>query len=311
LPCFGDGFLARERTLEVLHLLKSGWKVGLLFLGLLLWFTKPALAGFQNGAEWQVEDNQLILNTIHSAYYFNSNWAIRGSFNWEEGGLSVGALYQAPLDLAAFSSYVGVGFRDLTGSGSPGYTLLQRAELITGLEIQLKFISPSLSTGLELRTVVDQSSHQPGSPPVLALFLNYQANPRTPSEPGFHLPAEGDPDFLLLAKLITAEAGDEPYEGQVAVGAVVLNRVRSSEFPNSIREVIYQTGQFSSLPLLSSTEPSESCLRAAKDALAGIDPSRGALYFYNPATSSPEGLHFFATANLRITVRIGNHVFLK
>ncbi|HEX3047091.1 MAG TPA: cell wall hydrolase, partial [Bacillota bacterium] len=216
-----------------------------------------------------------------------------------------------PLDLAAFSSYVGLGFRDLAGYLRPEYTLSEKAELITGLEIQLKFLTPKLSTGLELRTVLGHSSTQSGLPPILTLFLNYRPNPGASIAPGFHPPAEGDPDFILLAKLITAEAGNEPYEGQVAVGAVVLNRVNSTEFPNSIREVIYQSNQFSSLPLLGSTEPTESCLKAAKDALAGIDPSHGALYFYNPATSSPEGLHFFATANLRITVRIGNHVFLK
>ncbi|MCL6590123.1 MAG: cell wall hydrolase [Firmicutes bacterium] len=292
-------------------MVKSVWRAGLSVLVLLFWISKPALAGFQNGVAWQVEDNQLTLNTIHSAYYFDSNWAIQGSFNWEKGDLSIAALYHTPLDLAAFSSYVGIGFRDLAGFGDPASTLLQRAELITALEVDLKFISQGLSTGLELRTVLDQSSHPPGLPPFLALFLNYRAIPRAVSRPGFHPPAEGDPDFILLAKLITAEAGNEPYEGQVAVGAVVLNRIKSAEFPDSIREVIYQPGQFSSLPLLNSTEPTESCLKAAKEALAGIDPSHGALFFYNPATSSPAGLRFFATANLRITVRIGNHVFLK
>jgi hypothetical protein len=292
-------------------LYKVSWKAFVLCLGLLFWCPKPALADIQNGVEWQVQDNELTLNTIHSAYYFNQSWAVRGSFNWEKGDLSIAALYHAPLDLAAFSSYLGLGFRDLAGLTESEYTLAEKAELITGLEIQLKLLTPKLSTGLELRTVLDQSSHQSGLPPILTLFLNYRLNPGAAFPPGFHPPAEGDPDFILLAKLVTAEAGNEPYEGQVAVGAVVLNRVNSSEFPNSIREVIYQPNQFSSLPLLASTEPTESCLRAAKDALAGIDPSHSALYFYNPATSSPEGLHFFATANLRITVRIGNHVFLK
>jgi N-acetylmuramoyl-L-alanine amidase len=120
-----------------------------------------------------------------------------------------------------------------------------------------------------------------------------------------------DDDLYLLAKLITAESQGEPYEGQVAVGAVVLNRVKSSQFPNTIREVIYQKNQFSCLPKLPKTVPTESSLQAAEDAIRGEDPSKGALFYYNPRLSSLEGLRFFATADLTKTVEIGNHIFFK
>lgn len=89
-------------------------------------------------------------------------------------------------------------------------------------------------------------------------------------------------DLLLLARLIEAEAGGEPYLGKVAVGAVVVNRARSGLFPSSIRGVIYDWGQFE--PVLNGylwqVYPSQESLQAAQDALAGYDPTGGALYFF-------------------------------
>ncbi|MDI6895516.1 MAG: cell wall hydrolase [Bacillota bacterium] len=89
-------------------------------------------------------------------------------------------------------------------------------------------------------------------------------------------------DLLLLARLIEAEAGGEPYLGKVAVGAVVVNRARSGFFPSSIRGVIFDPGQFE--PVLNGyiwdVYPSEESLRAAQEALAGYDPTGGAVYFY-------------------------------
>ncbi|MEW6546584.1 MAG: cell wall hydrolase [Bacillota bacterium] len=89
-------------------------------------------------------------------------------------------------------------------------------------------------------------------------------------------------DLLLLARLIEAEAGGEPYLGKVAVGAVVVNRVRSGLFPSSIRGVIFDWGQFE--PVLNGylwqVYPSAESLQAAQEALAGYDPTGGALYFF-------------------------------
>jgi len=92
-----------------------------------------------------------------------------------------------------------------------------------------------------------------------------------------------DKDLELLAKAIHGEARGEPYEGQVAVGAVVLNRVESDEFPNNLRDVIYQANQFSAVEdgQINLT-PNETSYKAARDALYGRDPSLGALFFYNP-----------------------------
>ncbi len=99
--------------------------------------------------------------------------------------------------------------------------------------------------------------------------------------------ANGDGDVYLLARLISAEARGEPYEGQVAVGAVVLNRVEHPSFPNSISGVIYQRGAFSCLDDGQFDEPiADSAYSAARDALAGWDPSGGAIYYFNPVTAT-------------------------
>lgn len=97
--------------------------------------------------------------------------------------------------------------------------------------------------------------------------------------------ASGDVD--LLARLISAEARGEPYTGQVAVGAVVLNRVESPNFPNSISGVIYQSGAFTCLNDGQFWQPvADSAYQAARDALNGWDPSGGALYYFNPDTAT-------------------------
>ena len=94
-------------------------------------------------------------------------------------------------------------------------------------------------------------------------------------------------DEALLARLISAEARGEPYTGQVAVGAVVLNRVDHPSFPNSISGVIYQSGAFSCLYDGQWDEPvADSAYKAAKEALAGADPTGGAIYYFNPVTAT-------------------------
>lgn len=111
----------------------------------------------------------------------------------------------------------------------------------------------------------------------------------------------------LLARLIYAEARGENYTGQVAVGAVVLNRVESSQFPNTIAGVIYQKGQFSSVTdgqINLSVPKDSSAYKAAKEAINGSDPTNGALYFYNPKTAKSKWLF-----SLKTVATIGNHVF--
>ena len=94
-------------------------------------------------------------------------------------------------------------------------------------------------------------------------------------------------DYNLLARLISAEARGEPYSGQVAVGAVVLNRVKHPSFPDSVSGVIYQKGAFTCLSDGQFNKPvSDSAYSAARDALNGLDPSGGAIYYFNPATAT-------------------------
>lgn len=96
-------------------------------------------------------------------------------------------------------------------------------------------------------------------------------------------PTKQSGDLVLLARLISAEARGEPYKGQVAVGAVVLNRVKHPSFPNSMSGVIYQSGAFSCLDDGQFNQPvSDGAYKAAADAMNGWDPSGGAIYYFNP-----------------------------
>ena len=96
-----------------------------------------------------------------------------------------------------------------------------------------------------------------------------------------------DSDVALLARTISAEARGEPYNGQVAVGAVILNRIEHPSFPDTLSGVIYQPGAFSCLADGQFNEPvAESATRAAQDAINGWDPSGGAIYYFNPQTAT-------------------------
>lgn len=112
-------------------------------------------------------------------------------------------------------------------------------------------------------------------------------------------------DIYLLARLIHAEAGAEPYVGKVAVGGVVLNRVQNPKFPRTIAGVIYQPHAFESVSNGIINRPvSRESLKAARDALNGWDPSGGAIYFFNPAKTRNRWIWA-----RRIINRLGKHVF--
>ena len=114
-------------------------------------------------------------------------------------------------------------------------------------------------------------------------------------------------DQKLLAKLVYAEARGESYKGQVAVAAVVLNRVSSSSFPKTISGVIYQTGAFSCVSNGSiNNTPNDAAVRAALDAMNGWDPTNGCLYYYNPGKTSDSWIR----TRTVVTV-IGNHYFAR
>jgi N-acetylmuramoyl-L-alanine amidase len=114
-------------------------------------------------------------------------------------------------------------------------------------------------------------------------------------------------DIYLLAKVIAAEARGESYTGQVAVGAVVLNRVDSSSFPDTVAGVVYQKGAFSAVTDSNwSVEPTAESRKAARDAINGWDPSGGALYYYNPAKTSNKWIR-----TRPVITTIGKHVFCR
>lgn len=111
----------------------------------------------------------------------------------------------------------------------------------------------------------------------------------------------------LLSHLIYGEARGEPYTGQVAVGAVIMNRVKSSSFPNTIAGVIYQSGAFTAVSdgQINLT-PNDTAKKAAQDALNGWDPSYGAIYYFNPNTATNKWIW-----SRPVTVTIGRHRFCK
>jgi len=111
----------------------------------------------------------------------------------------------------------------------------------------------------------------------------------------------------LLAHLIYGEARGEPYIGQVAVGAVIMNRVKSSSFPNTIAGVIYQKGAFDAVTDGQiNMNPDSTAKKAAQDAINGWDPSYGAIYYFNPATATNKWIW-----SRPLTVTIGKHRFCK
>nr|WP_243116423.1 spore cortex-lytic enzyme [Fonticella tunisiensis] len=119
--------------------------------------------------------------------------------------------------------------------------------------------------------------------------------------------AAGSQNLNLLARLINGEARGEPYIGQVAVGGVIMNRVRDPRFPNTIPGVIYQPGAFTAIvdgQIHARILPTSQ--KAAQDALNGWDPSGGALYYYNPAKTTNKWIW-----SRPIIKRIGKHVFCK
>lgn len=120
-------------------------------------------------------------------------------------------------------------------------------------------------------------------------------------------------ELSLLAKLVYAEAQGEPFEGQVAVAAVVLNRVLSPMFPSTIKGVIYQEGQFSSVlmdKLPTSKEKADLMIPAVQKALEGYDPTHGAVFFANLSKAKPGTKELFQD-RVRITTKIGEHTFGK
>lgn len=116
-------------------------------------------------------------------------------------------------------------------------------------------------------------------------------------------------DIQLLARAINGEARGESYEGQVAVGAVILNRVKSSKFPNTIAGVIYQSGAFTAVSdgqINVPIDEKSTVYKAAQDALNGWDPTNGCIYYFNPDTATSSWIW-----SRPIVKKIGKHNFCK
>lgn len=116
-------------------------------------------------------------------------------------------------------------------------------------------------------------------------------------------------DIQLMARAINGEARGEPYEGQVAVGAIILNRVKSSKFPNTIAGVIYQSGAFTAVSDGQINQPiaeNSTVYKAARDAMNGWDPTSGCIYYFNPQTTTNKWI--WSRPLVKI---IGKHRFCK
>jgi len=140
-----------------------------------------------------------------------------------------------------------------------------------------------------------------------ALGMSLSGGSSSGSSSGGSSTSNSSGDVYLLARCIYGESRGEPYKGQVAVGAVIMNRVRSSSFPNSISGVIYQPGAFSVVDDGQiNLSPNDSALRAARDALNGYDPTNGCLYYYNPDKTSNKWIW-----SRPVMLTIGRHRFCK
>lgn len=121
--------------------------------------------------------------------------------------------------------------------------------------------------------------------------------------------SSGTSDIQLMARAINGEARGEPYEGQVAVGAVILNRVKSSQFPNTIAGVIYQSGAFTAVAdgqINAPISEGSTVYKAAQDAKNGWDPTGGCIYYFNPATATNKWIW-----SRPLVKTIGKHRFCK
>lgn len=116
-------------------------------------------------------------------------------------------------------------------------------------------------------------------------------------------------DIQLMARAINGEARGEPYEGQVAVGAVILNRVKDSRFPNTISGVIYQPGAFTAVSdgqMNAAIKEDSTVYKAARDAMNGWDPTSGCVYYFNPSTATNKWIW-----SRPLVTTIGKHRFCK
>lgn len=221
--------------------------------------------------------------------------------------LTVAAIVALNVFFAAWSQYAAA---DLYKKGSTGATVTEIQTRLKAWGYYTGAVDGTYGSATEKAVKYFQQSNgltadgQAGSETLAALGLPTGGGSASGGGDGGSS-GSGEGDVDLLARLISAEARGEPYEGQVAVGAVVLNRVEHASFPNSISGVIYQSGAFSCLDDGQFDEPvAESAYRAAQDALNGWDPSSGAIYYFNPSTATSSWIW-----SRPVILTIGKHMF--
>lgn len=144
---------------------------------------------------------------------------------------------------------------------------------------------------------------------ILIICGIYLVNSEKDGNKSYAKSSSSESDLQLMARAINGEARGEPYEGQVAVGAVILNRVRSSSFPNTIAGVIYEPGAFTAVADGQINVPiaeDSTVYKAAQDALNGWDPTGGAIYYFNPDTATNKWIW-----SRLLIKQIGKHRFCK
>lgn len=172
-----------------------------------------------------------------------------------------------------------------------GY-LTGRADGIFGAKTKTAVIRFQRKNGLTADGVIGTRTAQ-------ALGISLSSNTSSSSQ------TTSSTNLNLLARVVYGEARGEPYTGQVAVAAVVLNRVKSSSFPNTVAGVVYQSGAFDCVSdgQINLT-PNQSAYNAARDALNGWDPTYGCLFYYNPRTATSKWM-----LSRTVKLNIGNHAF--
>lgn len=220
-------------------------------------------------------------------------------------GLAIGIILSLILSSAAFAA---LGDHIL-GRGAKGPEVKEMQTLLARLGYQVGPLDGKFGPKTEKAVRLFQQEH--------GLKVDGVAGAKTIAElkrlNGESTNASGKPvgpknvDTNLLAHIVSAEARGEPYLGQVAVGAVILNRLKDPAFPKTVAGIIYQPGAFSSVnDGQINMQPTSSAIRAAQEAVSGVDPSHGALFFFNPDKTSNK--YIWSRPQI---LKIGNHIFTR
>lgn len=208
------------------------------------------------------------------------------------------------IGIAAFKSQRGLHLpsKQNKKASVPAKTIQKKPEEITG-EPVAKYNTKVTNNNTNY-SVTDTGNYYK-TPTQQNVKLETKTNPQTTNITRSTIPISAD-QYQILVRLIKAEAGGEPFEGQVAVAAVLLNRIRSGKFPTSISGNVFRKGEFESVSngYIWYINPTPSSHKAAALALKGWDPTGGSLYFFNPAKSTSRWIW-----SRPIYTKIGNHYF--